>query len=197
MQLTDGTYGTKAVIYGLSGTAVSWLEDVTLNAGRVPVLADINNTSSVTSRNNAVVEGCVAADADLSACQPVQIGGTASTAVPTAMSADGDSARAWFSRNGVLHVMSTGGTATVVNVASSASSVALFAANTARLHAKLFNDSTAILYINYGATASSSAFTEKVEPGGSWYMEQPIYTGVVNGIWSAANGNARTTELTQ
>jgi len=198
MQLSDGTFATKAVIYDLTGAEADWLTGITLSSGRIPVLADINSGSDVTARNIARVEGCLAVDADASACDPVQMGGSASTAVPTAMSADGDMVRLWLSRNGAVHVLNTAGTATLANVSDTDTSTALISANTARLHAKCFNDSTVVLYINYGATASATAFTEKVEPGGSWLMEQPIYTGVVNGIWASnASGAARCTELTQ
>lgn len=103
-----------------------------------------------------------------------------------------------FSACDPVMVVSRADTATLTNVNDTNASTALVAANASRLHAKCFNDSTAILYINYGATATTSAFTERVEPGGSWFMEWPIYTGVINGIWSAdASGAARCTELTQ
>ena len=170
-----------------------------MSSGRLPVLADVNNPSAVTARNNAIVEGCVAPDADLSACNPVQIGGSGSTAVPSAMSADGDSVRAWLSRNGVLHVMSTAGTATKANVNDAATSTTLIAANTARLQAQCWNDSTSILYINFTDAASTTAAVEKVEPGGMWYLDPMVkFTGLITGIWSAdASGAARCTELTQ
>jgi hypothetical protein len=88
------------------------------------------------------------------------------------------------------------GTATLANVAGSASSVTLQASNAARIGLILSNDSTATLYVKYGATASATSFTYRLAPGAYWEMPQPIYTGIVDGIWSAANGFARMTELT-
>lgn len=87
-------------------------------------------------------------------------------------------------------------TATRTNVASSASSVAILAANTAREGATVFNDSSAILYLELGsATASTSNYTVQIAAGG--YYEVPYgWTGALTGIWSAANGAARVTELT-
>ena len=90
--------------------------------------------------------------------------------------------------------------ATLTNVAASASSVALFAAvepNVADIRT-IYNDSSAVLYVKFGATASTSSFTVKLNAGD--YFEFPrgrdgsIYTGVVHGIWSSATGSARVTE---
>lgn len=86
-------------------------------------------------------------------------------------------------------------TATVTSVAGSASSVTLLASNTSRQGATIFNDSTATLYVKLGATASTTSFTVKMATDD--YFEVPFsYTGVIDGIWSSATGNARITELT-
>lgn len=84
--------------------------------------------------------------------------------------------------------------ATVTQVASSATNVTLQAANANRQSLAVFNDSTAALFIKYGATASSTSFTVKVAAGGHWEMPLPAYTGIVDGIWASANGNAYVTE---
>lgn len=88
-------------------------------------------------------------------------------------------------------------TATLANVASSATSVTLLASNANRKNAVFFNDSTAVLYLKFGATASTSSYTVQIAANG--YYELPvgkIYTGIIDGIWASANGNARVTELT-
>lgn len=186
------------VAEGQGQVTINRLSGITYNAGRIPVLADINNGSQVDPSNRAQVVGCVANDADGTSCYPVFIGGNGTTAVPSATSADGDSVRAWFSRTGALHTLSTAGTSTKTNTNDSASSAAIVAANTARLAVECFNDSTTILYVNYGSTASATAFTELVQPQSLWRMDEPIYTGAINGIWSAdASGASRCTELTQ
>lgn len=87
------------------------------------------------------------------------------------------------------------GTATLANVASSASNVTLRAANTSRLGLNMYNDSTSSCYVKFGATASATSFTVFMGPGAYWEMPIPIYTGIVDGIWVAANGNMRVTEL--
>lgn len=89
---------------------------------------------------------------------------------------------------------STSGTATCTNVAGSASNVTLLAANTARLKATLYNDSTALCYVKLGATATSSSFTTIIFANG--YYEVPeSYTGIIDGIWASAAGAMRVTEI--
>lgn len=86
----------------------------------------------------------------------------------------------------------------LANVAASATSVPLLAANTARRGASIYNDSaSAYLYVKHGTTASLTSFTARVRPGGLYELPGPaVWRGAVDGIWSAAVGNARTTETT-
>lgn len=86
-------------------------------------------------------------------------------------------------------------TSAVTQVASSATSVTLKATNANRLGLMIFNDSTSVLYVKFGATASTTSYTVKMTAG--QYYEAPFgYTGVVDGIWASANGNAYITEVT-
>ena len=87
------------------------------------------------------------------------------------------------------------GTATLANVASSATSVTLLAANASRRGAMIVNDSTEVLYVKFGVTASSSSFTVKMSAGDYYELPQPCYFGRLDGIWASANGSARMTEL--
>ncbi len=84
--------------------------------------------------------------------------------------------------------------ATLANVNGSASSVAVFAVNGAARGRAVWNDSTATLYLKFGATASTTSYTVKMGPGDYYEFPRPVYAGAVEGIWSAANGAARTTE---
>ncbi len=84
-------------------------------------------------------------------------------------------------------------TATLANVASSNTNVTLFAAASGTSMRTIFNDSTAVLYVKFGATASTSSFTVPLAAGGYYEFPQPIYAGLVDGIWAAANGFARVT----
>jgi len=86
-------------------------------------------------------------------------------------------------------------TGTLTNVGGSASSVTLLAANANRKGATIFNDSSATLSVKFGATASATSFTVQLVSGA--YYEVPYgYTGILDGIWTSATGNARVTEVT-
>jgi len=86
-------------------------------------------------------------------------------------------------------------TSSVTQVAGSVTSVTLKAANSSRLGLTIYNDSTATLYVKFGATASTTSYT--VQMGTDDYYEVPFgYTGIVDGIWDSATGNAYVTELT-
>lgn len=87
-------------------------------------------------------------------------------------------------------------TATVLNVASSATNTTVFPlfTGTFLFGRVLFNDSTAVLYLKFGATASTTSYTVQVAAGGYYEFPQPLYAGQVDGIWAAANGFARTTQ---
>jgi hypothetical protein len=89
--------------------------------------------------------------------------------------------------------------ATLANVASSATSVNLFAASADPYAAvdvlgrTVFNDSTQVLYLKFGATASTTSYTVQIPAGGYYEFPHPIYAGQVTGIWASANGSARLT----
>jgi hypothetical protein len=83
--------------------------------------------------------------------------------------------------------------ATLANVASSTSSVTLFAASSGDHERMIWNDSTAVLYVKFGATASTSSYTVQVASQGLFEFPSPPYDGQVDGIWASANGFARVT----
>lgn len=85
--------------------------------------------------------------------------------------------------------------AVVAPVASSASSVAVLAANGRAAGRVIYNDSTAILYLRYGtAAASTTTYTVQIASQGTHVVAQG-YRGALTGIWAAANGNALVTEF--
>jgi len=84
----------------------------------------------------------------------------------------------------------------VTSVASSAVNQLLLALNTSRKGATFYNDSTSILFLKLGTTASSSSYTTQVGASGYYEVPFPCYTGQIDGIWASANGNLRITELT-
>lgn len=84
--------------------------------------------------------------------------------------------------------------ATVTRVASSATSVTLKALNSGRRTLAIYNESTAVLYVKFGTTASATDYTVQLASGGYYESPQPCFRGRVDGIWSAANGAAQVTE---
>lgn len=89
----------------------------------------------------------------------------------------------------------TAATATKSNVSGSASSVTVLAANTSRKKYCVYNDSTAVLYLDLsGGTASATSFTVLVPGGGFYENSLPVGTGLITGIWATATGAARVTE---
>jgi len=140
-----------------------------------------------------IARGAAATDAAVSG-NPVYIGSRASTAEPTAMSADNDAVPFWLDRRGRQVVTMQAGTATLANVSGATSSTTLIAANTLRKGATIHNDSTAILYLKFGSAASSTSFTIKMFEDD--YYEVPYgYSGIITGIWASATGAARCTEI--
>ena len=112
---------------------------------------------------------------------------------------DGTNARALSTdATGRLNVATTetkAGSSAVAQVASAVVNTTLLAANANRLGATIYNDSNKAVYVKLGGTASATSFTVKVPARG--YFEVPFsYTGIIDGIWEAANGNALVTELT-
>jgi len=86
------------------------------------------------------------------------------------------------------------GVATITSVSATTTSITLLAANVNRRGAFVYNDSTAILYVNFGQTASSTQFAVQVNSETLYEMPHPAFTGELRGAWDATNGSARITE---
>ena len=97
----------------------------------------------------------------------------------------------------VSTVPGAAGAVALSNGAASDTSSTLKAANTSRRGLLIFNDADKPLLLKYGAVASPTSFTVKIAAGGYWEMPQPVYQGIIDGIWEAGpTGAARVTELT-
>jgi hypothetical protein len=80
------------------------------------------------------------------------------------------------------------------SVMAATSNTVLLAPNGIRLGATVYNDSSALLYLKLGITATFSDFTIKLFP--FCYYEVPFgYTGEIDAIWNNANGFARVGEM--
>jgi hypothetical protein len=88
------------------------------------------------------------------------------------------------------------GTVTQTSVTSVITSVTILAANAARRGAIIYNDSTSVLRLSYGTTAASTtAFSVLVQANSAYFLDVPLWTGAITGIWVTANGAARVTDL--
>lgn len=150
--------------------------------------------ADLTGPNPDEVNGIDARGASITG-KPVLVGARGSNATPSSVS-DGQAVDLWADQQGRQNIVQKTPTATLTNVSSSATSVSILAANTARVGAAIYNDSTQVLYLKFGATASTSSFTVKMASGAYYEFPLPVYTGAVDGLWSSANGYARITELT-
>lgn len=96
--------------------------------------------------------------------------------------------------DGLEGLLTGGTTGTVTAVADAATNQTLTAANAARTGVHLHNDSDQTLYFKFGATATTSDFTDKLLPGGSVFISGKTYTGQIDGIWAAnSTGSCRVT----
>lgn len=95
-----------------------------------------------------------------------------------------------------ISVISTvSATAALTSVSLTTSSQVLLASNSARRGFMIYNDSLNMLFVAFAATASTTAFSTKIQAGGA-YEPGIDYTGVISGIASSASGAARITEFT-
>ena len=85
--------------------------------------------------------------------------------------------------------------AAITTQADQNTNATLIAANAKRRRVIIVNDSTEILYVKYGATATTDDWTRRLQAGEE--MQEDVYTGQIDGIWAAnASGKARVTEIT-
>ncbi len=81
---------------------------------------------------------------------------------------------------------------------SSATVITLLPANPTRKGLILINTDANDLWVKYGSGAgtTSGLWSVKVPAGATWVMDQPIYGGLLTGIWTAAgSGVAEVTEM--
>lgn len=128
-----------------------------------------------------------AADGAAAAGNPVQVAGVDGGGNVQALRTD--------TAGRLIQVDDVASVSAVTSVAASVASVNLLAANANRLGLVINNEGTSTLFVKMGAAASPTSYTARIPARGYW--EMPFsYTGVIDGIWSVANGNAVITELT-
>jgi len=87
-------------------------------------------------------------------------------------------------------------TSAITAVTSAIADTIILSSNAARKGAVIYNESTAILYLRLSSgVASATAYSVQVPANGTYKIELNEYTGIIKGIWAAANGFARVTEF--
>lgn len=196
LRATALTTGSVSVSISFGAFAVD-------NVPSVALQSSTNTIGAISSIGTSVVPGVGATNlgkaedaAHASGDTGVQMLAVRNDGGATALtSANGDYSPVAVSPDGSQHVVQKAATAAVTSPSTSTTSATLLAANVARKGATIYNDSAAVLYVKFGATASSTSFT--VPLAANAYYEVPGgYTGIIDGILVSGTGAGRVTELT-
>lgn len=200
----------SAVVQPVSGTFYQATQPVSIvsvpshavtNAGTFAVQVASGTVTAVTDITNAVKvtdnSGSLTVDAPVGTPVFVRLsdGSSAIATLPVSLASVPSHAVTNAGTFAVQNTPAVAASATLANVASSASNVTIIASNASRKGAIVQNDSTQVLYLKFGATATSSSYTVKMSAGDYYEFPQPVYTGIVDGIWASSNGSARVTEI--
>ena len=185
-----GTLAVSAAALPLpSGAATAAKQPALGTAGAAST--DVITVQGIASGVAQAVSGTVAATQ--SGTWTVQPGNTANT---TAWKVDGSAVTQPVSGSVTANPGTVSTASVPAQVAGSATSVTLLASNGSRKGAIFVNDSTAILYVKFGTTASTTSYTYKLAAGDTLEIPtRPVYTGRIDGIWASATGAAAITEL--
>lgn len=195
---TGAATAAKQPALGTAGTASADVLTVQGIASMAALKVDGSGVTQPVSLTSTTITGTVAVTE--SGTWVVGSNSATGSAVPANAfmigGSDGTNLRAAKSlTDGTLNVVQSATTGTLTQVNSSASSVTVLASNVARKGATFYNNSTQILYLAFGSTSSTTAFTVPLASG--TFFEMPSgYNGVVSGIWASANGNCIVTEIT-
>lgn len=101
--------------------------------------------------------------------------------------------RTIFTGTAMVTAEKMGTTGTLTNTTVAITSTTLAALSTSRRGMIVHNDSTEVLFLKYGSTASATSYTFRIAPGDHFIMPMPLYSGTVSGIAGVANGTWRIT----
>jgi hypothetical protein len=181
-------------------------DNVVANAGSGGSTFATDDIGGVHYPRSKVVWGADGAVNDTSAAAPMPVVQTGTPGLPTGAATEATLAAAaaslsvlddWDESDRAKVMLPRPATGTVSVVADNAASVTVLASNANRLGAIITNDSSALLFLKAGATASTTSYTVALYQYGSWQV--PFgYTGIIDGIWASdpGDGAARVTEFT-
>lgn len=187
---------------GVSGTGVQRVTLASDSTGQVAIAAGAATIGSIASITTSIVPGTGATNLGKAEDNAHASGDTGVAAwavrndnLATTYGQDQDYTPIAVDLKGAVITTQKAATSATTSVAGSATTVSLLTANASRRGAVIANDSTAILYVKLGATASTTSYAYKLFTDDE--VEIPFgYTGAIDGIWASAAGNARITELT-
>lgn len=201
LQMSAGRLWTSAVIDTALPAGTNAIGKLAANSG--VDIGDVDVTSILPgtgATNLGKAEDAVAGSGDVGV---MALAVRADTAAATA--ANGDYVPLLTDSEGKLHITKIQSdrvaTPTLSNVAGSATSVTILSSNTSRRQVVLVNDSSAICYVKFGATASTTSYTVQMpaiannQAAHLFLDENPIYTGRIDAIWASATGSMRVTEI--
>ncbi len=85
---------------------------------------------------------------------------------------------------------------TLTNVVGTNVNINLLAVNTARRGAYFFNEGTTVCSVKLGTTATAGSFTVQMSGTSLYELPTPVYSGIVDGIWTVSTGTMHVTEVT-
>lgn len=157
-----------------------------LAAASVPVVLTAAQITTLTPLATVALGAGAATIGSLAANQSVNMAQVGGNTISTGAGPSGTGVQ--------RQTISNAATPTTANVASSATNVTLLASSATRLGAAFYNDSSSVLYLKFGATASTTSFTVLIGANGYYEIPGPhIYSGIVDGIWASATGACRVT----
>lgn len=190
LQTSGNTLLTTIASNQTNGTQVTAINNFPATQ---PVSGTVTVAQATAANLNATVTGTVAATQS-GTWNITNVSGTVS--LPTGASTAANQATEITSLASLVTNTNESTTSAITSVAGSSSSVSLLALNTSRKMATFYNDSTAILYLKLGATASTTSYTVQLVAGAYYELPWKSYTGAIDGIWASATGSVRITELT-
>ena len=174
------------------------LGDPSVNAGVAPVDVTLGLSVQVTAQVPGTAGtnlGKAEDAAHTSGHTGVLMLGIRTDAPSTRTDADGDYEAPQFTAGRLAATVDGGcSTATLANVATSTTSATLVASNSSRRVAIIVNESSVVMYVKYGATASATSYTYALQA--SETVKEDRYTGIITGTLASSTGTARVTEVT-
>lgn len=171
-----------------------------LDSGTLTTLTTLTGTTTLTPGTGATNLGKAEDAAHASGDTGVFALAVRNDNLATTYGADQDYSPIATDLNGRVMVAQKAATSTASNVAASATSVTVLSANASRIGGSISNDSSAVLYLKFGATASTTSYKVTMAASASApfsYYEIPAgYTGRIDGLSASATGNYRVAEET-